>query len=694
MGDYLIDGEILSDIADKIRENDPDTYEGNAITPEEMPAAIDDVWQAGYSAGSGSGGTDNLATVDKIRAMHNTTGIAEVEADNKGVYWESMTNYYDSDRNLIVSTDTDQKIPIVAGENVTFESNGAVVKINATGGGSSKAIIDVTELPTENINEEAFYRVLTAKWVAHGEAYNSFTCYCVDNLPEVGEVATTDMATITTYYCVADGVVYGYVDDMLGGYFGIPSGWYPADMLFSVAGIGYGGVITDIADSSEDGDFKLLLGYALYTYKDGKWEAVKGVGSVGTGVNAEVFNGTYNQASGDYSQARGSYTKAKGYASTAEGECTVATARNQHVQGQFNIEDTEEKYAHIVGNGFDGSPSNAHTIDWQGNGWFAGTIKVGGTGQDDENAKELATKEYVDSKIGGSADDNSTIGTWVFNEVPSFDSVVYGVPYSFNFTSLGTEETLVSIVFENSKYGASGNFLTYDFINNDGSGGSYTAYSSVPVVWLKGGWDNESYRTITIQDELEDGWFKTWLKANAKKQTETSKPCLEMPQIRFTSVVSNRGQDDDSKGITGVNMICDDDYPLYFNVEIVGGGALQEGDTLQLCTRRGFMGSEANGYRAKYKLRKFAEYEITYEDLNKRYLTVATHLAGDSVPKELYHDGNAGSGNTLSPIYIRIRRPKGNMQNNDSGKTVDASFSNIVTVWKLHYREAREIKIL
>ena len=172
------------------------------------------------------------------------------------------------------------------------------------------------------------------------------------------------------------------------------------------------------------------------------------------------------------------------------------------------------------------------------------------------------------------------------------------------------------------------------------------------------------------------------------------RPEEEMPQIRFTSVVSKFGQDDDGAGITGVCMICDDDNPLYFNVEIVGGGALQVGDTLQLCTRRGFMGSEANGYRAKYKLRKFAEYEITYEDLNKRYLTVATHLAGDSVPKELYHDGNAGSGNTLSPIYIRIRRPKGDLQNNDSGKSVDASFSNIVTVWKIYYREAREIKIL
>jgi hypothetical protein len=33
--------------------------------------------------------------------------------------------------------------------------------------------------------------------------------------------------------------------------------------------------------------------------------------------------------------------------------------------------------------------SNAHTLDWNGNAWFAGDIKVGGTSQDDENATKL-----------------------------------------------------------------------------------------------------------------------------------------------------------------------------------------------------------------------------------------------------------------------------------------------------------------
>lgn len=52
------------------------------------------------------------------------------------------------------------------------------------------------------------------------------------------------------------------------------------------------------------------------------------------------------------------------------------------------------KYAHIVGNGTsDDNRSNAHTLDWDGNAWYAGTLRVGGTSYDD--AKEVALKEDI-----------------------------------------------------------------------------------------------------------------------------------------------------------------------------------------------------------------------------------------------------------------------------------------------------------
>ena len=41
--------------------------------------------------------------------------------------------------------------------------------------------------------------------------------------------------------------------------------------------------------------------------------------------------------------------------------------------------DTENKYAHIVGNGTSNeNRSNAYTLDWDGNAWFAGDITFNG----------------------------------------------------------------------------------------------------------------------------------------------------------------------------------------------------------------------------------------------------------------------------------------------------------------------------
>lgn len=80
---------------------------------------------------------------------------------------------------------------------------------------------------------------------------------------------------------------------------------------------------------------------------------------------------------GEHAQAFGNNTKASGYASHAEGGGTTAQGNNQHVQGKYNISDTTS--AHIVGNGAFQNNSNAHTLDWQGNAWFAGDVYTGST---------------------------------------------------------------------------------------------------------------------------------------------------------------------------------------------------------------------------------------------------------------------------------------------------------------------------
>ena len=108
--------------------------------------------------------------------------------------------------------------------------------------------------------------------------------------------------------------------------------------------------------------------------------------------------GNYSHAEGRYNKTVGSHTHAEGYMTTAkgknshtEGHCTITTGEmchaegnytiasgeNQHVQGRFNI--INPNLAHIVGNGWDeASRSNAHTLDWSGNAWFAGTVESTG----------------------------------------------------------------------------------------------------------------------------------------------------------------------------------------------------------------------------------------------------------------------------------------------------------------------------
>ena len=104
--------------------------------------------------------------------------------------------------------------------------------------------------------------------------------------------------------------------------------------------------------------------------------------------------GDFTTANGNTSHAEGRNSEASGSGSHAEGDGTMASSDFQHVQGKYNINDTESKYAHIVGNGTsDGARSNAHTLDWKGNGWYQGKLSQEGTPTED---KDLTTKKYVD----------------------------------------------------------------------------------------------------------------------------------------------------------------------------------------------------------------------------------------------------------------------------------------------------------
>lgn len=105
---------------------------------------------------------------------------------------------------------------------------------------------------------------------------------------------------------------------------------------------------------------------------------LEGNGCLAPGIHAHA-EGYGTVASGMYSHAEGTNTEAAGAHSHAEGFNTKAASGGQHVEGKYNATDEYGKYAHIVGNGTDESHrSNMHTLDWDGNAWYAGDLTAKG----------------------------------------------------------------------------------------------------------------------------------------------------------------------------------------------------------------------------------------------------------------------------------------------------------------------------
>lgn len=132
----------------------------------------------------------------------------------------------------------------------------------------------------------------------------------------------------------------------------------------------------------------------------------EGSKTIASGWNSHA-EGSYTHATGAGSHAEGYESEAKGEDSHAEGFYTIASKKYQHVQGKFNIEDTATGagYAHIVGNGSaSDNRSNAHTLDWNGNAWYQGDVKIGGTSYDDSAAKSLATIDDVRPAVKNAID--------------------------------------------------------------------------------------------------------------------------------------------------------------------------------------------------------------------------------------------------------------------------------------------------
>lgn len=157
------------------------------------------------------------------------------------------------------------------------------------------------------------------------------------------------------------------------------------------------------------------------TVANASYSHAEGFKSASTGEYSHV-EGIVCESSGQGSHAEGYYTVASGQRSHSEGCFTEAASQYQHVQGKYNVVDSNGVYAHIVGNGTGkNNRHNAHTLDWQGNAWYAGKLSQEGTPTED---KDLVTKKYMDDKV-------SSLPQISFNEAGELVVTINGVSKTF-----------------------------------------------------------------------------------------------------------------------------------------------------------------------------------------------------------------------------------------------------------------------
>lgn len=213
------------------------------------------------------------------------------------------------------------------------------------------------------------------------------------------------------------------------------------------------------------------------SHAEGSSTAASGNSAHAEGSNTTA-SGSYSHTEGDYtkasassSHAEGSGTVAYGVYSHTEGNGTTASGKSTHVQGEYNIDQggnnvSRSIYAHIVGNGTSNlNRSNAHTLDWSGNAWFAGNIKIGGSGQDDTTAKTLATVDDVQSLAPKSTTITLAVADWTGDASPYSQTVtVDGITAMSKIDLQPTPEQLLEL---------QESAVTLMIVNNNGTATAY-----------------------------------------------------------------------------------------------------------------------------------------------------------------------------------------------------------------------------
>lgn len=340
----------------------------------------------------------------------------EAVKDTQGTNWQTLI-----DKKL-------EKTNIIAGDNITLSVSGNDITINSQADGTSD-YSDLTNKPKINNVELSGNKSLSDLGITNFSGdYNDLSNK--PTIPTKTSDLTNDSGFIDSSYhdnTKQDTLVSGTNIKTINNESILGEG------NISISG---GSSLNNVLDGNAIGSARTIgakdsEGQSLgeYAWAEGQDTIASGLRSHAEGWNTRALNddshaeGHNTVASGYYSHAEGLNTAASGYCSHAEGRNTTASGNTQHVQGKYNVRDSA--LAHIVGNGSsDSNKSNAHTLDWQGNAWFAGDVYTGSTSgkNKDDGSKKLATEEYVNNLVS-STDVSIVVDSLEGNEIDKAPSV-------------------------------------------------------------------------------------------------------------------------------------------------------------------------------------------------------------------------------------------------------------------------------
>ena len=141
------------------------------------------------------------------------------------------------------------------------------------------------------------------------------------------------------------------------------------------------------------------------THAEGGHAHSEGVSTNATGEASHAEGDGTTAGPGSAAHAEGNLTKAVGRSSHAQNTGTIASSDHQTTLGKYNVEDANDTYAVIIGNGTaTNARSNALTVDWDGNVNAAGgaTLSDSATVTRDTsgNTGFIATRSDTGASVG------------------------------------------------------------------------------------------------------------------------------------------------------------------------------------------------------------------------------------------------------------------------------------------------------